>query len=263
MEDQKGIPIYLDKAKRKLSNLATEEAKINDWHPSNTPALHLWRCFDALEDINNLLMPTAILKDAEQSRRRAKLLVTPLYSLCVSIRDLCNYLQSAPEMRSKSNKAQMKTINKTLEDFLKVVPLDKTSAIRGVRDRLSAHVDRLMPYEAKNIFDRAKNHEIGTWLHQCILTLSQLLPLDVYGWTTDDCPEGYVRIMSVEPMLVTFKLEDNKPTMLAGLHISSSPKKQILETCNKVLKTSRWMFRKGDQYILSLTEETISLKESI
>lgn len=73
-----------------------------------------------------------------------------------------------------------------------------------------------MPYAAKTIFDRAKNHEIGAWLHQYILALSQLLPLNVYGWTTDDCPEGYFRVMSVEPWLVTFKMENDEPTIDCG-----------------------------------------------
>ncbi|MBW4472862.1 MAG: hypothetical protein KME45_21170 [Stenomitos rutilans HA7619-LM2] len=263
MEEKKGIPIYLDEAKRKFANSALEEVEITAWHPSNPPAINLWRCFEALEDIANLLKGTAILSNDEERRRRTKILVIPLYSLCVAIRDLCNYLNSALEMRNQFNKVQRAEINKTLEDFLKVVPLDKTSAIRSVRDQLSAHVDKLMPYEAKTIFDRAKNHEIGAWLHQCILTLSQLLPLDVYGWTTDDCPEGYFRVMSVEPWLVTFKLENDKPTMIAGLHIATSPKKLILKTCNKVLETSRWMFREGDQYVISLSEETINSEESV
>lgn len=263
MEEKKGIPIYLDEARRKFANSALEEVEVTAWHPSNPPAVHLWRCFESLEDIANLLKGTAILGNDEERRRRAKILVTPLYSLCVTIRDLCNYLNSAPEMRNQFNKVQRAEINKILENFLKVVPLDKTSAIRGVRDQLSAHVDKLMPYAAKSIFDRAKNDEIGAWLHQCILALSQLLSLDVYGWTTDDCPEGYFRVMSVEPWLVTFKLENDKPTMIVGLHIATSPKKLILETCNEVIGTSRWMFREGDQYIMSLSKETINSEESV
>ncbi|WP_414548096.1 hypothetical protein [Anabaena sp. CCY 0017] len=226
-------------------------------------AMHLWRCFDTLKDIENLLKGTAILSSEEERRRRVKILVTPLYSLCQAIRDICNYLNSSQEMRSQFNKAQRFEINKLLDNFLKVVPLDKTSPIRGVRDKLSAHVDKLMPYEAKSIFDKARNHEIGTWLHECIITLQQLLSLEVYGWTTDDCPEGYLRLMSVEPYLVTFKLENGKPSMIAGVHITTSPKKLVLETCREVITTSQWMFRMEDPHLVSLKEEVTDSFESV
>jgi len=263
MGEKKGIPICLDEAKRKFADTTLEEIEVTAWHPSNPPSIHLWRCFETLKDIENLLKGTAIFSSEEERRRRVKILVTPLYSLCLAIRDLCNYLNSAPEMRNQFNKAQRAEINKLLENFLKIVPLDKTSSIRGVRDQLSAHVDKLMPYEAKNIFDKAINHEIGAWLHECIIMLNQLLPLEVFGWTTDDCPEGYFRLMSVEPFLVTFKLENGEPSMIVGLHIATSPKKLVLETCNEVVKISQWMFRKGDLHIVSLKEELTDAEESV
>lgn len=255
MNERKGIPIYLDEAKRKFADSALEEMEVTDWHPSNTPAIHLWRCFEALKDIQNLLQGSAIFSSEEELRRRIKILVTPLYSLCVAIRDLCNYLNSAPELKNQFNKKEKADINKLLNEFLRTVPLDKTGAIRGVRDQLSAHIDKLMPYEAKGIFAKAQTHEIGAWLHQCIITLSKLLPIEVFGWTTDDCPEGYLRLMSVEPWLVTFKLENDKPVMIAGLHITESPKKLILETCQEIVQASQWMFRPGDSRIVSLQED--------
>lgn len=260
MDEKKGIPIYLDEAKRKFADTTLEKVEITAWHPSNPPAMHLWRCFEALKDIENLLKGTAIFSTKEERRRRVKILVTPLYSLCIAIRDLCNYLNSASEMRNQFNKAQRAEISKLLENFLKTVPLDKTSAIRGVRDQLSAHIDKLMPYEAKNIFDKARNHEIGAWLHECIMTLSQLLPLEIFGWTTDDCPEGYFRLMSVEPWLVTLKLENDNPSMIVELHIATSPKKLVLETCNEIIKTSQWMFRKEDPHIAFLKEKTTDVE---
>lgn len=263
VDEKKGIPIYLDEDKRKFAESTLEELEVSAWHPSNPPAIHLWRCFEALKDIENLLKGTSLLSNENERRRRAKILVTPLYSLCIAIRDLCNYLNSAPEMRNQFNKVQRAEIGKLLKNFLKIVPLDKTSAIKGVRDQLSAHIDKLMPYEAKNIFDKARNHEIGTWLHECMIVLSQLLPLEVFGWTTDDCPEGYFRLMNVEPWLVTFKLENGEPNMIVGLHVATSPKKLVLETCDEVVKTSQWMFRKGDRHIISFKERTIDAEKSL
>jgi len=254
VDREKGIPIYLDDVKRKFAESTSQEFEVSTWHPSNPPAMHLWRCFEMLKDIENLLKGATLLSSEDERRRRVKILVTPLYSLCIAIQNLCNYLNSAPEMRS--NKNQRAEISKLLENFLKLVPLDKTSAIKGVRDQLSAHMDKLMPYEAKKIFDKARNHEIGTWLHQCIITLSHLLPLEVFAWTTDDCPEGYFRSMNVEPWLLTFKLENGKPNMIVGTDVATSPKKFVLEACDEIVKTSQWMFRKGDRRIVSFKEGT-------
>ena len=254
VDKEKGIPIYLDDDKRKFAESTSQELEVSTWHPSNPPAIHLWRCFEMLKDIENLLKGTTLLSSEDERRRRVKILVTPLYSLCIAIQNLCNYLNSAPDMRS--NKNQRAEISKLLENFLKLVPFDKTSAIKGVRDQLSAHMDKLTPYKAKEIFDKARNQEIGTWLHECIIALRHLLPLGVFAWTTDDCPEGYFRSMNVEPWLLTFKLENGKPNMIVGTDVATSPKKFVLEACDEIVKTSQWMFRKGDRRIVSFKEGT-------
>lgn len=247
--EQKGLPLYLDQINRQFADPASGKLEVTDWHPSNTPAKHLWRCFEALKDIANLLHGTAILTSEQEKRRRIKILVTPLYSFCVAICDLCNYLSSSSELKSQTGKQKKAEINQWLNDFLAVVPLDKSSAIRGVRDQLSAHIDKLMPTEAQGIFAKAQNHEIGAWLHNCIIILAKLLSLDVFGWTTGDCPEGYVRFMIVEPSLVTFKLKDGKPTELVDIQIANSPKNLIGKTLEEVIETSQWMFRPGDPRI--------------
>ena len=261
MDEKKGIAIYLDEVKRKFADSTLEEVEVTAWHPSSRPAILIWRCYESLKDIENLLKGTAILRSEDERRRRVKILVTPLYTLCQAIRDIYNYLTSDIEIRNQFSEAERKEISKTLENFLKTVPLDKTSAIRGVRDQLSAHLDKLMPYEAKDIFDQAKNHEIGAWLHECIIMVNELLSLEVYVWTSNDCPEGYFRVMFAEPWLVTWKLENGKPTMLAGLHMTtSSPKRLISETCDEVVKTSQWMFQEGDERIVPRKEGTTDAK---
>lgn len=113
-----------------------------------------------------------------------------------------------------------------------------------------------MPIEAQGIFAKAQNHEIGAWLHQCIVILDKLLSLNVFGWTTDDCPEGYVRFMMVEPWLVTFKLEDGEPVAMVGLHIADSPKNLIKKTLEEVVETSQWMFRPEDLRIVLSKQES-------
>lgn len=257
MNERKGILVYLDEAKRKFAESALEEIEVTDWHPSNTATIHLWRCFEALKDIDNLLQGSTIIIAQEERRRRVKILVTPLYSLCIAIQDICNYLSSTAELKSQFNKKERAKIAKLLSEFLTVVPLDKTSAIRGVRDQLSAHIDKLMPNEAKTIFAKAQTHQIGIWLHQCIVTLSKVLLLEVFAWTTDDCPEGYLRLMNVEPWLVTFKLDNDKPVEITGLHVTKSPKKLIVEIYDKIIQTSEWMFRPEDLRIVPFKEESI------
>lgn len=268
MENKKGWPIYLDEAKRNLADPTIEEAEVNSWYPSNKPSQLLWRCFDLLKDIGNLLQGTALLSESEL-RRRCKAIVTPLYSLCVAIKDLFNYLSSPPEHNDKLTREQKSDIkkqkshySKLLNEFLKAVPLDKTSAIRGVRDKLSAHADKLMPYEVTAILNKAQNYQIGTWLHECIIALGRLIPIPDCGWTTDDCPEGYVRFVSVEPWLITFKLdEEGKINRMVETNIvSSSPQNQVLETCYEVVKNSQRMFRPEDPRLI-FTGETLELQE--
>ncbi len=254
--EQKGLPLYLDQINRQFADSASGEVEITDWYPSNPPAMHLWRCFEALKDIANLLQGTAIFTSEQEKRRRMKILVTPLYSFCVAIQDLCNYLNSSSELKSQINKQKKAEINQWLNDFLAVVPLDKSSAIRGVRDQLSAHIDKLMPKKAQGIFAKAQNHEIGAWLHNCIIILAKLLSLNVFGWTTGDCPEGYVRFMMVEPTLVTFKLEDGKPTTIVDIRFANSPKNLIKKTCEEIVETSQWMFRPEDPRIVFSKSES-------
>ena len=255
MEERKGLPVYLDSA-RNLADSTTDTVDISAWHPSNASAQRLWRCFEALRDIENLLRGTAILVSEEERRRRIKILITPLYSLCVAVKDLCNYLTSAPEFRSKENKAQRGEISRLLSQFLSVVPLDSVGAIRGVRDKLSAHVDKMMSYEAQAIFNQAQTHDIGIWLHTCITTVLQLLSYGSYGWTPGDYPEGCVRFMNVEPWLITFALKDGRPYKIVGVDIiEKSPRESVVEVCKAIVDTSQWMFRPEDQRIHFIDDE--------
>ena len=258
MNKEKGLPIHLDQVKRQIASPTSEKIEVTDWHPSDKATENLWRCHEALRDVANLLQGTAILNNEDEKRRRVKALVTPLYSLCLAIRDLFNYLKSAPEFRTQLAK-QKQEITQWQDQFLSAVPLDKNSAIRGVRDQLSAHMDKLMPLEATEIFMRAQNHEVGGWLHQCIITLSNLLLLNAYSWTTDDCPEGYVRFMTVEPWLLTFKVEDGKASEIVGMDVVDSPRKLIASTIREVVETSQWMFRSSDpRIILSKPKDDIT-----
>jgi hypothetical protein len=256
MSQGKGLPIYSDSIERAIAETTSEYIDVSSWHPADVASRHLWRCFETIQDIANLLEEACILNSKEKQRRRAKIIVTPLYSLCISIQDLCNNLTSSPDIRNRlSNKDRVK-INTLLRDFLVVVPLEQSSPMRGVRDKLSAHVDKkLYPNVAQDIFSRAQNHEIGHWLHNCIILLMEILSHDIFSWTTDDDPPGYFRIMNVEPWLVTFQMNDGQPVAFAGLHIANSPKNLIAESCDIIVKKSQWMFRDEDSRISSLIHD--------
>ncbi len=263
MTEQKGFPIYLDQTNRQFTDSASERIEVTDWHPSNPSAVHLCRCLESLKDIANLLHGSAILAGDEEKRRRIKILVTPLYSLCSAIRDFCNYIGSSPELKNQLEKQKKIEAKQWLDDFLLVVPIDKSSAIRGIRDQISAHVDKLRPVEAQEIFAKAQNHEIGGWLYQCIVILSKLLSLHIFSWTTGDCPEGYVRFMMIEPWLLTFRLEDGKPVGRPNIHIANSPTNSIWKTLEEIAETSQWMLRPEDpRIIFSKSEPTDNLVTS-
>ena len=261
MSQEKGLPIYSDSTKREIAGTTSKYIDPGSWHPADSASKHLWRCFESIQDIANLLEDFSCLDTQEKQRRRVKIIVTPLYSLCLAIQDLCNNLNSSQEMKTRLSQESRTQINNLLNRFLEIVPLQQSSAMRSVRDKLSAHVDKkLYPHNALDIFSKAQNHEVGHWLHNCIIILMKILPHDVFAWTTDDGTPGYFRIMNVEPWLVTFQLKDGKPVALAGLHIANSPKNLMAETCDTIVRKSQWMFREEDQRLLSLIgdEETSS-----
>jgi hypothetical protein len=252
-EQGKELPIFFDSETRGLTDVAKVEVDPGDWYPANKPSSKIWRCLEALRDVSNLVQGGKEL-DEGGKRRRAKIVVVPLYSFIEHLRSTCNYILDKPNMKERLDKAAKANLRKHLKAFSRTVPVERPSILRTVRNKLSAHVDRKMsPREAAGLMKDAPPHEVGRWLHNGILLLCEVLSVDVFAWGTDDCPEGCLRLMTAEPFLVTLrKGADGELAKIVSLHVSQSPKYLFTDRCQVVVEQTQWMFRDGDPRIRSL-----------
>jgi hypothetical protein len=258
-EDNKGLPIYLEPVDRKVADLVAEgEAEVNAWYPSNKAAHKLWRCLECLRDIDELLEEAIHLKSASKKKRRLKIAVTPLHSLILALDDLLNDIQSNKETSNQLTADQIKQINQISKQFGEMLPHDNKAPVSVLRNKLSSHVDKkLHPYEARAIADIISPSEFGRWLHICIHLVLDLTKLDIYTWTCDSPASGYVRFMTNEPFIVTFKTQGNELSALVGLHIAkSSPRNCIPTIVDSIIKHSEWMFKPNQPHITSLKEDS-------
>ena len=258
-EESKGLPIYLESLDRKVADsLAEGEAEVSAWHPSNKAAHKLWRCLECLRDLDELLEETTHLKSASKKKRRLKIAVTPLHSLIVALDDLLNDIQCNKETSKQLNADQIRQISRISKQFGEMLPHDNTAPVSVLRNKLSSHVDkRLLPNEARAIAGIMSPSEFGRWLHICLHLVLDLTKLDIYAWTCDSPASGYVRFMTNEPFIVTFKTEGNELRTIVGMHIAkSSPRNCIPSIVDSIIKHSGWLFKSGQPRIISLKEDS-------
>lgn len=258
-EENKGLPIYLDSFKREIANsLPDGETQVDAWYPSNSAAHKLWRCVECMRDLEEILEEAVHQKNATKKKRRLKIAITPLYSLISSLDDLMNDIMCNKDTYRLLEKGDDLTqIKKVSKQFNAMLPHDFKAPLSIIRNKLSSHIDKkLLPNEAKELSEIISPSEFGRWLHICLHLTLDLTKLNIYWWTCGPQKEGYARFMTNEPFIVTFKLEDNKPTAFAGLHIAKgSPKNDIPKIVEALLKSSEWMFKPGQPRIGALKED--------
>lgn len=253
--EDNGIPIYLDNTDRYIADSMDEKA--NSWYPSNSAAQKLWRCLESMRDIENLLAESADQKNATKRKRKLKIAITPLHSLITAIDDLCNNIQSNPDIRNQLEKDQIKDISAMKTEFAKLMPHDHKSPISKVRNKLSSHIDKkLHPNSAQKLSNVIKPHEFGRWLHICLHLVLDLTKLNIYEWACDAPDKEYKCFMHNEPFIVTFKLDGENVSELAAVNLAkSSPRNAISEIVDCLVKHSQWMFKKGQPRIYGLKED--------
>jgi len=222
--EHKGMPIYLDNVDRKVAeSIEDVDIKADAWYPSNTAAHKLWRCLECMRDLDELLADLKNLKNATKKKRRLKIAITPLHSLIKAIDDLCNDIQCNPDTRKSLTEKQVKEVLAIKNEFANLLPHDHKSPISTVRNKLSSHIDKkIHPSEAQKLSSTIQPSEFGRWLHICIHLVLDLTKLDIYAWSCNSPAEGYIRLMSNEPYVVTFKTEGDSISELAGLHIAKN-----------------------------------------
>lgn len=256
--EHRGMPIFLDQFDREIADALPEgEVDIAAWYPSNAAAHKLWRCLECLRDLDELLKDVAHQKNATKRKRRLKIAVTSLHSLTTALDDLLNDIQSNKETSSLLKADQHKQIQAIKEQFGMMLPHDHKAPLSLVRNKLSSHIDKeLRPSEAQELGNLITPSEFGRWLHICLHLVLDLTKLDIYWWSCNPPSEGYVRFMSNEPFIVTFKVDGHRIVELAALHIAKrSPRNDIPDVVERVVTNSTWMFKPGQPRISSLKED--------
>jgi len=133
--------------------------------------------------------------------------------------------------------------------LLQISTIEKGGLLSTTRDKISAHVDReLSAEEMQILLNQANPSQVGLWLHTCVAVLSDFIKLPAYFWSCKPNGEGIVRILFVEPFVVTLGLDSaRKVNRLLDVHmIPKPPRSDVLELLMRVVKNSRWMFGPKD-----------------
>jgi hypothetical protein len=256
--EHRGMPIFLDQFDREIADaLPSEEADVSAWHPSNAAAHKLWRCLECLRDLDELLGEVVHQKNATKRKRRLKIAITPLHSLTTAIDDLLNDIQSNKETSNLLKAGEHEQVIAIKQQFGTMLPHDHKAPLSIVRNKLSSHIDKgLQPSAAQELGGLIVPSEFGRWLHICLHLILDLTKLDIYWWSCEPPSDEYVRFMSIEPFIVTFRVESRRVVELAALHIAKrSPRNDIPAVVDRLITNSVWMFKPGQARIGSLKED--------
>jgi len=243
-------PIYADQV-RQIADIATGHQP-QAWKPANVTAQKLFRCVECLRDIEVLLQTAGRSKNKVKQRRKLKILHTPLHSLVEAIRDLANDLENNPDTVCRLPDGARELVPQLRSQLLQISTVEKGGLLSMTRDKIAAHVDReLSTEEMQILLSQADSSQIGLWLHTCVGVLSDFIKLPVYFWSCEPDGEGSVRILFVEPFIVTLGLDSTgRAKRLLDVHmIPKPPRRDVLELLMRVVKCSKWMFKVKGSHI--------------
>lgn len=253
-----GIPVYRDSKDRGIVDPAEEADSPINWVPRNQLAVKLWRCLEALRDIQEILGEARQVSNPKKQRRRLKIVATPMLSLAQGVRSLCNSLATDPELGQRLSRETREYFNKVREAFDEDVPLGAESSLKMIRNKIAAHVDsKLGPKDAHKLLDEVKPNKYGHWLHACIWVLQEVMQPDLYSWHSEDGPDGGIRLMNVEPWVITFVKTPEGECSLAGVDVGVSPKRVILRVCEEIVRESQWLFGANEERLKVLEDDTL------
>ncbi len=239
----RGIPVFSDDRNRLLVDPVAGAPSRTDWHPANRAAENLWRCLECLRDVRTLLHGRGLPVSEREARRCVKLLITPLFSFAEAVKTLIDHVEANPESRAKLSAEQVKVVVALKAQLIVALPIGPGGLLRRLRDKTGAHLDRQMsPREIQKLLMAADPGTVGAWLHQGMILLSGLLDFDIYAWSAGDCPAGYVKLMTCEPMLVTLAMDGTIARQIVGVEVSRSPKYELAQVIQEVARMTQWMF---------------------
>lgn len=218
-----GIPIYGDVSDAEMHDPAKLQSR-TVWKASNNISFKLLRCVEAVRDMTKLLEGISQLENTLSDKRYAKLLATPLYSLVSGIKDIYNELEGNGKEYSTVTTAQRKELQKRAAQFARLVPTDKGSELRDVRDKMSSHIDKDTVKAPARYWEKVDLLLFLNWLRACIEQMMHLLTLDVYGWTRDSGHSDIWSLMSVDGTVVDFYMQNGEPVSILKVTFAKSPK---------------------------------------
>lgn len=258
MNMDEGIPIYLDDTEYVILDTLTETTGETHLYPSNTVAQKLYRCIECMRDLLEMLEAIPEAAGSEGRRRRLKLMFTPLFSLVECVVDLLRDIQTNRTTTGGLPKDTPRLAKELENRLLANIPFGSAQMLREIRNRLSAHADRKMyPTEARELFSRAKESDVGLWLHTTLVVLTDLLKLPIYQWTCDSRFPGCFGVLSpTGPFLTIFGLKGDKLSHIEGCFLlKQDPRGGIFDLLTSVVEKSSWMFGPSDLQIRFVTKD--------
>jgi hypothetical protein len=238
------VSIYPDPCDRGLIDTAIAECQPHEWHPMNGSASRLFKCREALQDIQEILEAVEETQDIAKIRRRLRAIFVPMHSFCVGLIDLMNQIQSEQEIHSRLPVDAVKIINDLRTRFVRLVPYDRAGKLGKLRNRLSAHYEKSMaPHEMRELYSQTTFTEIGGWLHISLSVLCDLLKLDAYAWEADGPEPDTIITMWQEPIICVLRLQDHVVIGIENSYLRKvSPKLMVFSHVEKVAALSQFLF---------------------
>ncbi len=251
----KGMPIFQEPPKKLADSIS--EVDIDAWFPSNDASRKWWRCVESLRDLDLVLSTLSQQKNATKKKRTLKIAVTHLHSLALGIDDLCNDIQCNPDTKSHLSESDVAEVGDIKSKFNELLPHDHKSIISGVRNKLSAHIDKkIQPKKAQELIGQFSPDEFGRWLNVCVHVFLDLTKLSIYTWSCIAPSSDCIRFMTNEPFVVTLQDDENGNLKLVSINIASeSPRSDATDLVGKIIHHSRWVFERTQQPIIGLKQD--------
>lgn len=251
----RGIPIFQESSKGLADSIS--ELEVDAWLPGNDSARKWWRCVESLRDLELVLSTLSRHKNATKKKRTLKIAVTHLHSLALAIDDLCNDIQCNPETNSQLSKNDVLEVIDIKMKFNQLLPHDHKSIISGVRNKLSAHIDKKMhPTTAQELMSQFTPDEFGYWLNVSLHVFLDLTKLSIYTWSCKSPSSDYFRFMTNEPFIITMHDDGSDVPKFVSINIASeSPRSEASDLVKQIIHHSMWIFEKSQQPIVGLKED--------
>jgi hypothetical protein len=137
-KESSGFPIYEDPLKRKIFDAVGGSDQKGEWLPMNNPAKRLCKCLEGLRDIEESVEHYNTAQAVKKRRRRLRGIVVPLHSLCVSVVDLINGIQSEKNVHQLLPQNCTTQLTQLRERFETLVPFRGKGKLAILRNKVSA-----------------------------------------------------------------------------------------------------------------------------